>query len=242
MAESRQVSSSLARDLLWCAGAGIASPALGVLCGRWAFPIISTLAFYPLFLSMTRRRGTGSCLAITLLWVLIHSVTSIALAHHDLPRYESSVLGGETYRLEMFTWLETGVGAESDPVRFVPVHFLHLGAFLLLSWLSRSAVGLLLGVVLLNYMNAYVGALTLEGNPYLLGVMGWHPWAVLRVVGFLLAAILLARRGHVGLNNDGVTSRWQGWGVVAALIVADLLLKAALAPWWREWIRSHMMG
>ena len=55
----------------------------------------------------------------------------------------------------------------------------------------RKMSALLLGILLLNYMNGYVGGLTLEGPPLLLGILGWHPWAVLRVTGFLCCAVIL---------------------------------------------------
>ena len=131
-------------------------------------------------------------------------------------------------------WLRTGEGAEGDPARFIPIHIMHFVAFALLTWITRGAAGLLLGALLLNYMNAYVGALSREGASWLLPFLGWHPWAVVRVIGFLLAAILLSRASP--------PSRWknQAWGWVFGLLAADILLKWLLAPVWRVTIREQL--
>ncbi|MFQ5653462.1 MAG: hypothetical protein ACE5GW_01870 [Planctomycetota bacterium] len=227
-----------AGEILWVAAAGLAGPLLGVAAGnRWLFPLLSAVAFYPLFLRLIRGRSIRGALAFTLLWTLLHSGVSISLAHHDSQRYERAVLKGESYRLEMFHWLETGEGAEGDPRLFIPIHLGHLALFLLLTWISRGAGGLLLGILLLNYMNAYVGALSREGPPLLLGVLGWHPWAILRVVGFLLAAILLVRPIRGGARRLS-----REWLWVLALLAGDIALKWLLAPAWRTIIEEVRGG
>ena len=58
-----------------------------------------------------------------------------------------------------------------------------------------------MGAVLMNYMGHYVGTLAAaSGRPALTMVLGWHPWAVVRIVSFvalgvILSAPLLARLG-----------------------------------------------
>jgi hypothetical protein len=223
------------RDLLGAITVGALAPVLGVASGQpWIFPVISTATFLPFFWRLVSRQTVPVALAVTLLWVAVHSVVSIALAHELPAEYERAVVHGAEYRAEMFHWLRTGEGAEGDPARFIPIHIMHFVAFALLAWITRGAAGLLLGALLLNYMNAYVGALSREGASWLLPFLGWHPWAVVRVIGFLLAAILLSRASP--------PSRWknQAWGWVFGLLAADILLKWLLAPVWRVTIREQL--
>ncbi len=225
-------------EIAWLSAAAILSPCLGVALGaRWLFPFISTLTFLPLFLQLLRR-PVALALALTLLWGVLHSATSIVLSHYTPQRYEEAVLHGAEYRQEMMHWLETGEGAEGDPRRFLPRHLLHFAAFGVLVAFTRGAGGLFLGVVLLNYMNAYVGALSLRGNPALLALLGWHPWAVLRVAGFLLTAILLIRP----MEEGRLRRKQKGWAGVFMLLAGDLLLKWLLASTWRDIINAELGG
>ncbi|MEE8142327.1 MAG: hypothetical protein V3T77_04445 [Planctomycetota bacterium] len=227
------------KELGALAVAAILAPYLGVLVGtRWLLPLLGTFSFLPIFLQLVRKKSVTVCLAGCMLWAFLYSATCIILAHGNSPRYEAAVIHGAEYRQEMFRWLETGEGAEGDPARFVPNHLLHFAAFLVLVILTRGVGGLLLGVMLLDYMNAYVGALAREGNPWLLALLGWHPWAILRVTGFLLAAILWVRP----MENGKKRRKQSGWKWVFLLLACDLLLKWWLAPTWRELIRSQLGG
>ena len=137
----------------------------------------------------------------------------------------------------MFGWIRTGVGAEGSPRLFFPQHFLHYGLTLAFSLLTAGLAGLVLGAVLLNYMNYYVGALVAQGARPILGCLfGWPIWAELRVVAFVLGAIAAAQAGLA------LGARWAPWDPrairrtflwSAVFFLADLLIKALLAHPWR---------
>jgi hypothetical protein len=156
------------------------------------------------------------------------------------------VLHGPAYRDEMFAWIRTGAGAESSPRRFVPQHAGHLAAFAALSLLTGSSVSVLMGAVLMNYMDYYVASLGRAGGPsWAVALLGWQPWAICRVAAFAILGVVLAepvlsrllRYRYEGL---GASRRYLAWA--AALLAADVLLKAALAPVWRRWLHAALSG
>jgi hypothetical protein len=71
-------------------------------------------------------------------------------------------------------------------------------------------------------------------------VLAWVPWAVIRIAGFVTLGVVLA--GPVLGRVLGFTYRLRDqrlWiGLAAAALLADVALKWALAPSWREMIRG----
>jgi hypothetical protein len=94
-----------------------------------------------------------------------------------------------------------------------------------------------IGAVLMNYMGHYVGTLAASSaRPGLTMVLGWHPWAVIRVVSFvtigvILAAPVLARVGRftVDWRAAGAPLIWASAG-----LVIDVVMKSLLAPAWQR--------
>jgi hypothetical protein len=165
------------------------------------------------------------------------------------------VLHGPAYRDEMFEFIRTGTGAESDPARFVPMHLRHLALFVLLALPTGGLLALAMGAALVGYMSYYVGALVAACPGSLLPwVAGWPPWAIARVLAFVLIGVILAepllavtrrqtgapaaavRRGFVDAGGPRFARRA---GLVAVLLLAiDLVLKAWLAPAWAGLLRG----
>jgi hypothetical protein len=221
-------------------------------------PLLATLTIYPVLALLVLRERRRAAAVATLLWAASLSVSVIAWTARDPGGMETVVLNGAAYRDEMFAFIRSGEGRESDPARFLPQHLLHLGAFCLLAWVSAGLFGIVLGALLLGYMSYYVGALAAAGGaPAAALAFGWPPWAVLRVVAFVLLGValseplLLAIRRRVqgaagplpGLPGGGAARgvarrSWRPWYVAAAaLLAADALLKLLLAPAWATLLR-----
>jgi len=67
-------------------------------------------------------------------------------------------------------------------------------------------------------------------------VLGWHPWAVIRaisfvVIGVVFSAPLLSRLGSFTVDRRFARMLLLGAGVG---LVADIILKALLAPAWQR--------
>ena len=87
----------------------------------------------------------------------------------------------------------TGRGAESDPARFIPQQAAHAGVFAALALVSGGVLALAMGAVLMNYMGHYVGTLAAaSAHPLPVLVLGWHPWAVIRIVSFVTIGVVLS--------------------------------------------------
>jgi hypothetical protein len=193
-----------------------------------------------------RRGDRARAVPLMLVWAASMAVFG-TLAFHLAPRDPGPlVLHGPAYRDEMLEWIRTGVGAESSPARFIPQHAAHLAAFAVLSLLTGSAASVLMGAVLMNYMDFYVASLGRAGAPaWAVALLGWQPWALCRVAAFSILGVVLAEpvlSRVLGYPYEGwrASRRYLAWA--AALLVADVALKAALAPVWRRWLRAVLAG
>jgi hypothetical protein len=222
--------------------ATVVSYPLGLAIGsKWLLPVLNALPAYLALARLLARERRTAAVGVMLAWAGAMAVCGTV----SLARWPASpdalVLHGPQYRDEMFAWIRTGQGAEGDPARFLPQHLAHLGAFVVLSLVTASALSILMGAVLMNYMAFYVASLARAGLPFWAVLLfGWQPWAVCRVAAFsilgvVLAEPLLARvRGRGGSASAG-----KRWVLVAAgLLVADVVLKWVLAPAWGASLRS----
>ena len=102
-------------------------------------------------------------------------------------------LRGASYRAEMFAWVMSGHGAESTPSRFIPEQALHAGLFSVLALATGGVLAMPMGAVLMNYMGHYVGTLAAaSARPALTMLLGWHPWAVVRIASFVVIGVVLS--------------------------------------------------
>lgn len=209
--------------------------------GRWLAPCVAPLALWPSFAAAVRAGERRRAFGVGLIWALLLTVSTIAMTQLAPQAAGRGILNGEPYRIEMFAWIEQGVGKENEPARFAPEHLLHLGAFALLSVASGGYLGLVLGAALLAYMNYFVGAFALSaGRPVVGALAAWVPWAVVRVVAFVALGSILARPLLVGWARafGPDERRWIGWALAG--IAADLLLKSVLAPTYGVWLRGFL--
>jgi hypothetical protein len=146
--------------------------------------------------------------------------------------------------MEMFAWVMTGRGAESDPAIFIPQQATHAAVFALLALATGGVLAMPMGAAMMNFMGHYVGALAAaSARPVTTIVLGWHPWAVIRIASFValgvvLSGPLLARLGRFSFDWRRARSVvvWAGVG-----LVADVVLKWLLAPSWQR-VLLHVVG
>jgi hypothetical protein len=216
---------------------------LGLTVGNpWLLPALNAL---PAYLAMVQRLRAGDrrgAVITVLAWAATLAVCgtlSFALWPQDPARV---VLNGAGYREEMFTWICTGVGREGHWRQFLPQHLLHLGAFVALSLATASAISILFGAALMNYMAYYVASLVRAGVPTATVVLfGWQPWALCRVAAFCILGAILAEPLLKRLRPEGPAiegSRRLYLVAAACGILADWLLKTTLAPSWGRMLRS----
>jgi hypothetical protein len=189
-----------------------------------------------------RAGDRAGAVRLTLLWALalaVFGTVSFALWPSDP---EPLVLNGARYRDEMFHWIRTGQGSEGDIRQFLPQHVWHLAAFVALCLATASVVSISMGAVLMNYMSYYVASLARAGAPtWAVVFLGWQPWAICRVAAFCALGAVLAEPALARLlryRYDGLRGSRPVILAAAAGILADWILKAALAPLWGPWLRA----
>jgi len=200
-------------------------------------PVLNTFASFPFMVAALRRGDLRLAITRMLVWALTLAICATAFAY--LRPWEAGRVfaNGARYRSDMFAWIMTGRGAESTPSEFIPQHARDTALFAVVDVVSGGFAGMAMGAALMNYMATYVGSLAAASRyPLLALFLGWHPWAVIRIVSFVVVGVvlslpLLSRVFH--FRSDAAERRrlltWAACG-----LVADVTLKALLAPAWRN--------
>jgi hypothetical protein len=194
---------------------------------------------------MTRslRAGhTRQAIAIMLAWAATMGVCATILAARGWTiGSRGDLFLNRSYHDQMITWVRTGVGPESEPATFVPRHLAYAAVFGAASAATGGVASMPMGAVLTNQMGEYVGLMTAgSAHPFVSAILGWHPWALVRIaafvmIGVVLSGVVLSRlfRFPFSLITE---RRWLLVG--AALLVLDIALKWALAPTWRVMLKD----
>ena len=219
-------------------------PLLGLIPGgKWLWPLVAPLTLWGIFAPAVREGSYRRALGAGLLWAALLSAGVIAWTERDPHAAGRAIVYSEPYRIEMFRWIETGVGKENEPARFLPEHLLHLAAFAVLTAATGGYLGLALGALLTGYMSYFVGAFALSaGRPLLGALAAWVPWSVVRVIAFVALGCVLARP-LLGRNGAALGARERRW-IAAALagIGLDLLIKALAAPAYGRFLRGLLVA
>jgi hypothetical protein len=219
--------------------ATIVSYPLGLLLGGGILlPVLNTAAAYAAMVVLLRRGERRKAVGLMLAWAAILAVSATVIFAVWPSAPDPLVCNGPQYREEMFHWIRTGEGRESRPAEFIPQHVLHLAGFVALSLATASAASMVLGAALMNYMGFYVASLSRAGAPAgAVLLFGWQPWAICRVAAFVVLGVVLAEPLLARLRPypyAGPRAAKPYLIAAASGIAADWILKALLAPYWRE--------
>ena len=218
--------------------ATVASYAAGWFLGNpLLIPAFNTLAGFPFMVAALSRGDLRLAIARMLIWAAALAVCATLLSYSQPWLTDRLFLRGAAYRTEMFAWVMSGRGVESDPARFVPQQLRHTAIFAALALTTGGVLALALGALLMNYMGHYVGTLAASSpHPLPVMVLAWHPWAVIRIVSFVTIGVVLAApllsmigRFRVDWRDGRRLLAWAGAG-----LLADVLLKWLLAPAWQR--------
>jgi hypothetical protein len=218
--------------------ATLVSYALGALLGiPVLIPILNATAGVPFMVLALRTSDLRLAVARMLLWALAMGVCATLWSYARPAQTDVLFLRGQTYRTEMFRWVLTGKGAESTPSQFIPQQAGHAAIFSALAVATGGLLAMPMGAVLMNYMGHYVGALaSASRHPVWALILGWHPWAVIRIVSFVVIGVVLSvpllSRITVIRIDTALAKRLLY--VAAAGLVVDVLLKSLLAPSWHR--------
>ncbi|MFO0969542.1 MAG: hypothetical protein U0793_28625 [Gemmataceae bacterium] len=136
---------------------------------------------------------------------------------------------GEAYWRQTRQWILTGENPEYESAYWLPVHLLLFLSVALLAYPSFGFLTLYVGLAQVDLMNVYVGHLLVSApNPWLALMPGWHPWSILRGLGYLLvtfevASLSLERLAAVPLSTP--ERRWGRWRLAFFFLAADVATK-----------------
>jgi hypothetical protein len=213
----------------YAAGWAIGSPA--------TMPILNTLAAFPFMIASLRRGEVRAGIVRMLIWALAMGVCATAIAYARPWEAGRMFVRGDAYRTEMFTWVMTGRGAESTPSAFIPQQIGHAALFVSLALATGSVLAMPMGAALMNYMGTYVGSLAAAGRrPLVTMLVGWHPWAVVRIISFVILGVVLAAPLWSRVLRARIDWREakKFAGLAAAGLVIDIVLKTLFAPAWQR--------
>jgi hypothetical protein len=222
----------------------IASYALAWLSAvPWLMPFLNAAGAWWVMAGELRRGRTGRAIAVMLVWAATMAVISTGMAASGSTRSEegTNLFLRSSYRNEMIAWVRTGVGPESTPSVFIPRHLEYAGLFAATSFATGGVFSMPMGAALMNQMGEYVGSMAAQSkSPLASAVLGWHPWAVLRIIGFVMIGVVLSGVLLSRLMNFPFSlvaeRRWLAIG--AALLLVDIVLKWLLAPAWGEMLKG----
>ncbi|MGQ9705617.1 MAG: hypothetical protein ACUVWP_01260 [bacterium] len=217
--------------------------ALGLKVGvNFIMPFINAILIYPVYLAYIIKGRFKTAIFTVLIWSIILSVVVILYSYQDPERAGRIIVMGERYKDEMFEWLATGRGIEGDITKFVPQHLLHLSIFSVLCFATGGFCGLIMGSILLNYMNYYVGFLWHSSQSAGIILYGWSIWAIIRVVGYITISIFLSTPLLCKLLKNNWNFRQYSIYLYTglSLIILDIILKYNLNSLWREMILKYL--
>jgi hypothetical protein len=89
----------------------------------------------------------------------------------------------------------------------------------------------------MNFMGHYVGTLAAQSaHPVLTILLGWHPWAVIRVISFVTLGVVLSVpvMSRLGRFKVDLQAGRPLVMLASAGLVVDIVLKWLLAPIWQR--------
>lgn len=201
---------------------------------RLALPLLPTIVLYPAYFLLVLKNRLKEAVMLVLGWALVLTLLMIWATISFGEELGHVVIRGPEYRDEMFHWILTGEGPEGDPRLFIAPKIREIAVFSLASFATLGFAGLLMGAILLNYMNYYVGALILHaapGSEVIVAILAWPIYAIIRVPGYVCLGVALSR-----LSLNLVRERRLKFGevrrlihIAALLIAMDFLLKGTIA-------------
>jgi len=214
---------------------------VGIVLGRLLLPWVQAAGIFPLYFYTLSRGWWKETSFLMALWAALVATLIGLLSFYQPGFMETRILHAGAYRIEMFHWISTGIGPEGDIRQFLPQHALHFLFFAILTVVSGGFLGLVMGSSLMNYMSYYVGTLLLEADSVIaVAILAWPPWAVLRVAGFILLAMVLSMllfRRFLPPGSQERQMKFYGF-LGLTLLILDVVLKWKLAAIWQRLLQT----
>jgi hypothetical protein len=198
---------------------------------RAALPIVQGVLGWGAFVLAWSFVGPGWAAATVGSWALGGTVVSVYVFSGRPREADERVLRAPEYRASMLEWLATGRGPEAAPMATARAHLRELALYLLAAIATANLASVVLGAVLLNYMNAYVAALLRAARrPGAVLLLGWNVWSIVRVAAYVALGAAAAGPLLSLAGSPAERSSLERLAIVGGIgVVLDLVLKLALS-------------
>lgn len=151
---------------------------------------LTTVLMFPFLLGAVRGGSFRQCVGLLLSIFAAHSVTVILLTYGYATEIAMLIPFGDQYWHETHEWLVTGKNPEYELSSWVPAHVQALFGVPIASYVTFGGALFAQGLYQVDMMNVYVGnLLAASANPAIALGLGWHPWSMMRGIGFLLLGL-----------------------------------------------------
>lgn len=181
-------------------------------------------------LAAVRHESRVQAMALLCVIFAAHSATVIGLTV-TAPEETAELIGfGEKYWQESRDWIVSGENPEYELSSWVPAHLIALFGVPVASYVSLGSVLFINGLHQVDMMNVYVGNLIRNSqNPLIALGLGWHPWSMMRGIGFLLLGSEAIRFSlERMLQQPAARRRLQVIAIGVGFLVLDALLKLTI--------------
>jgi hypothetical protein len=208
------------------------------------FAVLPVLPLAWIYARAVGARERTRAVTVALAWALALTASTVAATAARPDDAARSIWHASEFRDDMVRWIATGAGQEGHIRLYLPRALVEYALVLVLSALTAGAAALFLGGLLLGYMNGYVGWVAAHADPragpLAAALIAWSPWAILRVLSFVLAGTAGALWGFPRLYARGSERAPIGRILAASVILLalDVFLKWWLAPIWRDWLHA----
>ena len=206
---------------------------------------LTTIALTPLLLATVRQDSTRRGIVLLSLVFVAHSAAMIWLTVVSPERVAELFPQGQAYWLESREWILTGKSPEYEIAHWLPAHVMQLVGGAFFTFTSLGAVLIWEGLYQVDLMNVYVGNLVRTSSHPLIALgFGWHPWSVLRGLGFLFVgfeACSLSLERMLARPLSTRRRRQLRWAVGVGLLACDGIVKFLCLGIIRDILHSNLL-
>jgi hypothetical protein len=198
---------------------------------RAALPIFQGAFGWIAYVATFSFVGAGWAAAAVGTWALGTTAISLYVFLGQPVRADEQVIRAASYRASMLDWIATGAGPESKPVATLLQHARELIWYTAAAVMTANLGALILGAVLLNYMNAYVATIVRAARrTAAVLLLAWNVWSIARVAAYIAigasAGSVILRLARFHVDTQAVRALAIGGALGVTL---DLVLKLALS-------------
>ena len=198
---------------------------------RIGLPLMQGALGWLAYLAAFSFLGAGWAAAAVGAWAVGTTTASVYVFFRNPEDTDARVLRAQTYRETMLAWLESGGSQEGQPFQTVQRHGRELIWYAAAAVLTANLGAIVMGAILLNYMNAYVATIVRAATrPVRAAALAWNVWSVVRVAAYIAIGAaggsLIPRLLRLRFDEAAVRALAIGGALGAA---ADVVLKLALS-------------